>query len=250
MAQQRPRSSGQNRRRAMNQEAARRLKRQREREQRRKIAESKEAAKGPIDIPFLLLAMLLLVIGLIMLLSASFPTAQASSRLCNNPLFYFRKQFGFALLGLALMSIIAILNYERFRGAADLAILVSVGLLILVIIPGNNQYGRLLALGENGAARWLGIPNTSLTFQPSEVAKLGVIVYFAEQISQRREKMNDLTSRDGAGPLILLMVFMAGIVAIEPHLSGAILLFGMSAAMMVAGGVNAKLVFVGVVGVA
>ena len=153
MAQQKSRSSGQNRRRVMTQEDFRRMKRQRDREQKRKIAESKEAAKGPLDIPFLMLSLLLLAIGLIMLLSASFPTAQASSRLGNNPLYYFNRQFAFALAGGVGMYIISKINYQRFRGAADLAILGSIGLLILVIIPGPGGWASPIQAGPSSHPR-------------------------------------------------------------------------------------------------
>ena len=170
-------------------EEYRQLKKQKEREERRKRQEAWEAARGPLDLPFLLLAMLLLAVGLIMLLSASFPTAQSNSRQGNDALYYFKRQVLFAGLGLFAMFWVSKINYERFRGLARLALFGSIGLLILVVIPGPNKYGRLLALGENGAARWLGIPSTSLTFQPSEVAKLGIIIYFAESISKKREKM-------------------------------------------------------------
>ena len=249
MAQPRPRPGTQRKRPAMTREEFRQLKRQREREQRRKLQDAYEAAKGPIDLPFLLLAMLLLVIGLIMLLSASFPTAQASARLGNDPLYYFKRQVRFGALGVAAMYIISKINYERFRGLARLGIWVSIVLLVLVIIPGPNKYHRLLALGENGAARWLGIPGTSMQFQPSEVAKLGIIVYFAEQISQKREKMSILFARDGAGPLVLLLGLMAVMVLIEPHMSGAILILGMGVAMMVVGGIHWKWVALGVTGI-
>ncbi|MDE6997965.1 MAG: putative lipid II flippase FtsW [Oscillospiraceae bacterium] len=234
----------------MTRDEFRQLKKLREREQRRKLQDAYEAAKGPIDMPFLLLAMMLLAVGMIMLLSASFPTAQASSRLGNDPLYYFKRQFRFSILGLVAMYVVSKINYERFRGLARLGIWTSFVLLLLVIIPGPNSYGRLLALGDNGAARWLGIPGTSMQFQPSEVAKLGIIVYFAERISQKREKMNILFDRDGAGPLVLLLGLMAGMVLIEPHMSGAILILGMGAAMMVVGGIHWKWVALGVTGVA
>lgn len=214
----------------------RQLKRQKEREERRKRQEAWEAARGPLDLPFLLLAMLLLAIGLIMLLSASFPSAQASSRLNNDALYYFKRQVVFAGLGVFAMSVIGKINYERFRGMARLALYVSLGLLVVVMIPGPNQYGRLLALGENGAARWLGIPGTSLTFQPSEVAKVGLIVYLAESISKKREKMSTL--REGFIPHIVPLALAAGLTMMEPHFSGAILIFGIGAAMMVVGGIH------------
>lgn len=233
----------------MTRDQLRRIKREKEKEHRRKLQDAYEAAKGPIDLPFLLLAMLLLVIGVIMLLSASFPTAQASSSLGNDPLFYFKRQVRFGALGLVAMYVVSKINYERFRGLARLGIGVSIFLLVLVIIPGPNKYHRLLALGENGAARWLGIPGTSMQFQPSEVAKLGIIVYFAERISQKREKMSVLFARDGAGPLVLLLVLMAVMVLVEPHMSGAILILGMGAAMMIVGGIHWKWVALGVTGV-
>lgn len=213
----------------------RQLKRQKEREDRRKRQEAWEAARGPMDIPFLLLAMLLLGIGLIMLFSASFPNAQSSSRLHNDPLYFIKRQVMFAGLGIFLMLWVSKINYERFRGLARLALIVSFVVLVLVRLPGPNN-GRLLAITRNGAARWLGIPNTSLTFQPSDVAKLGLIVYFAESISKKREKMKDL--KEGFGYHIIILGAMALLTLIEPHFSGALLIAGIGAAMMVAGGIH------------
>lgn len=217
----------------MTREEQRQLQRQKEREQRDRDRAAWEAARGPMDLPFLLLTLILLVIGLIMLLSASFPSAQTYK---HDALHYFKRQAAFAALGLFAMLTISKINYQRFRGAARMALIVSVVLLVLVVIPGPNKYHRLLGLGENGAVRWLGVPGTSFTFQPSEVAKLGVILYFAASISKRRERMERF--REGFLPHILLLLLVAGLTAIEPHLSGAILIFGMGAAMMVVGGIH------------
>ena len=228
----------------MTREEQRELKRQQVRDQRRREREAWEAARGPLDLPFLLLTLILLVIGLIMLLSASFPSAQAYK---NDPLHYFKRQAAFAALGLFAMFTISKINYQRFRGAARMALIVSIILLVLVVIPGPNKYHRLLGLGENGAVRWLGVPGTSFTFQPSEVAKLGVILYFAASISKKREKMESF--RQGFLPHIFLLVLVAGLTAIEPHLSGAILIFGMGAAMMVVGGIHWGWIAAGVGGI-
>ena len=220
----------------MTREEYRRQKKLREREERRKRQEAWEAARGPMDIPFLLLALMLLAIGLIMLLSASFPSAQAHKGSNYDPLYYVKRQAMFAGVGLVAMFWVSKINYERFRGLARLGMIVSIALLVLVMIPGPNKYGRLLALGENGAARWLGIPGTSLTFQPSEVAKLGVIVYFAESISKKREKMKSW--KEGFLPHILLLAAVTLLTIVEPHFSGAVLIFGIGAAMMVVGGIH------------
>ena len=150
-----------------------------------------------LDLPFLLLALLLLGIGLIMLLSASFPSAQASKGTNYDPLYYFKRQGIFAGLGLFAMFWVSKINYERFRGLAKLGIIVSVVLLVLVLIPG-------VGITRNNATRWLGVPGIdSGQFQPSEVAKVGVIVFFAEFISKKREKMSTL--KEGLLPLGLLL---------------------------------------------
>ena len=214
----------------------RQLKRQKEREDRRKRQEAWEAARGPLDMPFLLLAMMLLGIGLIMLLSASFPNAQASANLGNDPLYFIKRQAVFAVLGVGLMLWVSKINYERFRGLARLGLWMSLILLFLVIIPGPKANGRLLAISANGAARWLGIPNTSLTFQPSDLAKLGLIAFFAESISKKREKMKDL--KEGFLYHIGILLVMVAMTALEPHFSGAILIAGIGAAMLVVGGIH------------
>jgi len=221
----------------------RQMKRQKEREDRRKRQEAWEAARGPLDMPFLLLAMLLLCIGLIMLFSASFPNAQSSANLGNDPLYFIKRQAVYAALGIAAMLWVSKINYERFRGMARLAIVVSFVLLILVRLPGPKDNGRLLAISANGAARWLGIPNTSLTFQPSDVAKLGLIVFFAESISKKREKMKEL--KEGFGYHMAILLSMVLLTAIEPHFSGALLIAGIGAAMLVAGGIHIGWVITG-----
>ena len=220
----------------MTREEYRRQKKLREREERRKRQEAWEAARGPMDIPFLLLALMLLAIGLIMLLSASFPSAQAHKGSNYDPLYYVKRQAMFAGVGLVAMFWVSKINYERFRGLARLGLWMSLILLFLVIIPGPKANGRLLAISANGAARWLGIPNTSLTFQPSDLAKLGLIVFFAESISKKREKMKDL--KEGFLYHIGILLVMVAMTALEPHFSGAILIAGIGAAMLVVGGIH------------
>ena len=142
---------------------------------RRKAVERKHllAAKGGrMDVPFLLLTLLLTAIGLVMLFSASFPSAYYET---GNPAYYFKRQAIFAVLGLSAMFVVAKVNYQRWRGAARLLLIFSIFLLILVIIPH-------VGITNNGATRWLGIEKV-FTFQPSEIAKLAVIVYFADSIS-------------------------------------------------------------------
>ena len=216
----------------------RELRREQREHMRRMEAAAKEAGRGPIDVPFLLLVLLLVGMGLIMLLSASFPSAYYET---GDPLYYFKRQAVFAALGLGAMAVIGRLNYARFRGVARIALGVSIFLLILVIIPG-------VGVTSHNATRWLGIPGTDLQFQPSELAKLGVILYFADSISKKKDKMK--TIRDGIVPYLAILGIIAFLMSREPHFSGMVLIVGIGAAMMFVGGIRAYWVGLGVGGIA
>ena len=127
----------------MTREEQRELQRQQTREQRKREREAWEAARGPLDLPFLLLVILLLSIGLIMLLSASFPSAQASEAYKNDPLYFFKRQAFFAAGGLFGMFTVSKINYQRLRGTANIAIILSIALLVVVLIPGIGKTGNL-----------------------------------------------------------------------------------------------------------
>ena len=207
---------------------------------RRKAIEMKhlQAAKGGrMDVPFLLLVLLLTAIGLVMLFSASFPSAYYET---GDAAYYFKRQAIFAAMGLAGMVVAAKFNYQRWRGAARMLLIFSLFLLMLVIIPGIGIY-------INGSRRWLGIERV-FTFQPSEIAKLAVIVYFADSISKKREKM--LLFREGVTPYLVILGVIAILMMLEPHLSGTILIVGTGAIMMAVGGMDGRLVGLGVGGVA
>lgn len=199
----------------------------------------KEAARGQMDLPFLILTLLLTVIGLIMLFSASFPRAYYDT---GDGTYYFKRQAAFAALGLVAMFIVSKINYQRWRGAGRLLVGLALFLLILVIIPHNP-----LAITANRATRWLGIKGV-FQFQPSEIAKLAVIVYFADSISKKREKM--LQWREGILPYAIILGVISILMLLEPHLSGTILIVGTGAVMMAVGGMQGWLIGAGIGGVA
>ena len=216
----------------------RELRREQREHMKRMEAAAKEAGRGPIDVPFLLLVLLLTGVGLIMLLSASFPSAYYES---GDPLYYFKRQAAFATLGLAAMVVIGRINYARFRGVAKIALGISIALLVAVIIPG-------VGITSHGATRWLGIPGTTMRFQPSEIAKLGVSLYFADSISKKKDKMRTL--RYGILPYGFILALIAVLMYFEPHLSGTVLILGIGAAMMFVGGIRGYWVGIGIGGVA
>ncbi|MBQ3496769.1 MAG: putative lipid II flippase FtsW [Oscillospiraceae bacterium] len=194
--------------------------------------QSREASRGPLDLPFLLLVLTLTAIGLVMLLSASFPSAYNDT---GNYFYYFIRQLGFAALGIGAMVVISRINYERFRGVSRIALIVSIALLILVLIPG-------IGITHNNSTRWLGIPGTSFQFQPSEIAKLGVILFFSDSISKKKDRMQ--TFRYGIAPYGVALAIIAFLMMREPHFSGTVLILGIGAVIMFVGGI--RLAWVGI----
>ena len=215
------------RRRPMSREEALALQ-ERQRLRKETEQESRELAHGPIDLPFCLLVLLLTAIGLVMLLSASFPSAYYETK-NNDPTIYFRKQGIFAVMGVAAMFFISKINDQWFRKFAKPLLYVSVVLLILVAIPG-------IGIMRNHARRWLGFPGTSLQFQPSEIAKMAVVLYFSDTISKKKDKMR--TTRYGILPYLLILGVLAVLMMLEPHLSGTVLILGTGAALMLVGGIR------------
>lgn len=195
-------------------------------------AKNLEAARGRMDLPFLLLVLLLTTIGLIMVFSASFPSAYYES---GDAAYYFKRQAVFAVIGLVAMIAISRVNYQRWRGAAKILLALAFFLLILVLVPG-------IGVTRNNATRWLGVG--TLTFQPSEIAKLAVIVFFADSISKKRDKMRSF--REGVLPYLVILSLMSILMLLEPHLSGTILIVGVGIVMMIVGGIKGWLVGLGV----
>ena len=200
--------------------------------------ESRKLAKGPMDLPFCLLVLLLTAIGLIMLLSASFPSAYYETA-NHDPTYYFIRQGVFAILGITVMLGVSKLNYQRFRGVSKILLYLAIFLLALVTIPG-------IGIIRNHARRWLGVGEL-FTFQPSEIAKLAVILYFADDISRKRDKMR--TFKYGIWPYMRVMMLIAVLMLLEPHLSGTVLILGTGAVMMLVGGIHLGWVIVALGGV-
>ena len=205
---------------------------EREVQRRKRAEEGRELAKGPIDLPFFLLVLLLTAIGLIMLLSASFPVAYHK---LEDPTHYFVRQGVFAILGVAVMCLISKIDYHRFRGISKPLLFLTFILLVLVLIPGIGQI-------RNHARRWIGVGEL-LTFQPSEIAKLSVVLYFSDSISRKKDQMR--TFKQGILPYALILGGIALLMMREPHLSGTVLILGVGAILMLVGGIQWKWVLGG-----
>ncbi len=190
------------------------------REARRAARERRRARIGGFDMPFLILLLLVLSIGLICMFSASYVYAYYND---DDSYYYIKRQMVFALIGVAAMLIASCIDYHFWQ---RLAIpLMAVSLVLLGVV--------LLLPSSTGVHRWIRLPGIG-QFQPSEVAKFALILLFALIISRNQKWMK--TFLGGFLPFILILLVTCGLVVIEPHLSGTILLLSIGLVMMFIGG--------------
>ena len=173
--------------------------------------------RGLLDLPFLALTVLLVLIGVIMVFSASYARAYY---LTGNSTYYFARQAIFAVAGIAGMLFVSRLNYQLWRSAS---------FIILMLVP-------IIGSTANGAKRWIEV--AGIRFQPSELAKIAIIMTFSALISTYRDKMR--TFRYGILPFVVIMVVLCGLVALERHFSCILIMLLLAAAMLFLGGVQLK----------
>ena len=190
--------------------------------------------RGLLDVPFLALTVLLVIIGVVMMFSASYARAYAEK---NNATYFFARQAIFAVFGIGMMLFVSKVNYQIWRGASFIVLAVSLVFLMLVPIIGTE---------EGGAKRWIWIGFTS--FQPSELTKLAIVMLFASLMSTYREKMQ--TFRYGVLPFVAILLVVCALLALERHFSGILIILAIGASMMFLGGTQLRWFAVGGVAVA
>ncbi len=179
------------------------------------------------DWPFCLLVLLLLGIGVVMVLSASYPRAyyDPGHVTGGRPAYYFVRQLLFAVLGLGALWLASRFPMGFYRRCAFPFLGLTVVLLLLVPFVGVRA---------NGARRWLGVGG--LTLQPSELAKLAVILSFAVLICRFRGRMRSF--RWGVLPFAGILAVLIGLLVLEPHFSASIILLAIGGAMLFLGGLG------------
>ncbi len=180
---------------------------------------------NPIDFTLVITILLLLGIGLVMILSASSPSALSES---GNSYAYFSKQLIFAVLGIIAMSIISKIDYRFYQKFYKHSWWLSIILLGAVLVIGDTR---------NGAKRWIFVTET-LSIQPSEIVKFLMIVFYAGVLVKNR----DTLSLYGKG-LIKNIAFLApiiGLLLLQPHLSASIVIIGIVCIIMIVAGCKFK----------
>lgn len=183
--------------------------------------------RGRIDGAFLTLVLILLCTGVLMVLSSSYARAyyDPGNHTGGNAAYYFVRQLLFAVMGSGAMLVLSRFPMGFYRRYAWHFLAFTLFLLMLVPVIGVKA---------NGARRWLGIGG--LTLQPSELAKLAVILSFSTMICRFRGKMGSF--KYGILPFIALLLLIVGLLVLEPHFSASIIIIAIGGAMMFLGGVK------------
>lgn len=176
---------------------------------------------NPMDFILIITIFLLLAIGLVMVLSASSPSALAQS---GNSYQYFSKQLLFAVLGIAAMFAISKIDYRFYQKFYKHSWIIAIALLVLVIVVGKNV---------NGAKRWIYVTET-LSFQPSELVKFLMIIFYAGILVKNRDQL----SKYGQGFIkhLCLLAPIIGLLLLQPHFSASIVIIGICSIMMITAG--------------
>lgn len=192
--------------------------------------------RGAADVPFTVLTLLLLGIGVIMVLSASYARAyyDLENETGGNAAYYFIRQLIFALAGVGAMFACSALPMSFYRKMAGPVLLTACVFLVLVLIPG-------VGTRVNGARRWINLGFT--TFQPSEIAKIGVILFFASMICRRKHEMRDF--RRGLLPFAGILIGLSVLLVMEPHFSATIIILAIGLVMLFIGGARLSWFIIG-----
>lgn len=192
----------------------------------------KEREKGNVDYILVALIIALLGFGIVMVLSASAPISTTET---GNSYSYAIKQIQFIAGGLVLMTIVSIIDYKFWGKVYKLAYVLSILALLSVMVPG-------LGMAESGAKRWIALGG--FTFQPSELAKVGLIVFYAGYFADHKEKIK--TIKWGIiFPIALFIIPAVILYKIQNHLSALIIIGATLYVMMLMAGSNAKLILAG-----
>ncbi|HAE52875.1 MAG TPA: cell division protein FtsW [Ruminococcus sp.] len=182
--------------------------------------------------------MILVVVGLVMMSSASY--AWAYSEHDGDGLYYAKRQGMFAIIGIVGMLVFMKVDYHNFKmikfkgqngiNIAAILYVAVAALLVAVLIWGGDEGGSM------GAKRWIMIG--PINFQPSEIAKFALIIFFAANMERDGDRMNKLTV--GILKYLGILGIYDLLILLEKHISGIMLISIIALAMILCGGANKK----------
>lgn len=170
----------------------------------------------------LIVALSLLLFGLVMVHSASSVLSESKF---GDPYYYTKRQLLFGGLGVVLMWLMSRFDYHRLRAYAPKIAIISLILLAVVLIPG-------VGVSRNGSQAWLGFG--SFTIQPSELAKMALILFLAHFLADSEDRMDSFWR--GFAPPLGIALGVVGLIMLEPDLGQSVVIMGATVIMLYAAG--------------
>lgn len=182
--------------------------------------------RGTPDFQLLILTLLLVGFGLVMVFSASSSLTLASSKFGNDPLYFIKRQVIWIVLGTVVMFIAMNIHYSKFKKWYVPIFIITVILLLVVAFSEKI----------NGAKSWLSIGK--LGIQPTELAKISIILYISALITKKGERFRDF--RTGYIPVMVIVGIVAGLIMMQPDLGSCLILVATSGLVIYAYGASMK----------
>ncbi|OMD67292.1 putative lipid II flippase FtsW [Paenibacillus odorifer] len=182
--------------------------------------------RGTPDFQLLILTLLLVGFGLVMVFSASSSLTLASPKFGNDPLYFIKRQVIWIVLGTVVMFIAMNIHYSKFKKWYVPIFIITVILLLVVAFSEKI----------NGAKSWLSIGK--LGIQPTELAKISIILYISALITKKGERFRDF--RTGYIPVMVIVGIVAGLIMMQPDLGSCLILVATSGLVIYAGGASMK----------
>lgn len=191
------------------------------------LAPVQSSAGSPVWVRRALLSVTggLVLAGLLSVYSASSFAAQKAG-LPDS--YYVINQLARVAAGGVVLFIASFVDYRLYRRLAWPMLGVVAALLILVVLPWTTEFAPI----RNGARRWISLG--PLTFQPSEVAKVAVVVWVAALAERKQDRLPSF--RDGLLPFLIVLGPIIGLILIEPHLSATLIVTALAATVLFAAG--------------
>jgi len=171
----------------------------------RRASQKKPYPRLNIDVPLVVVLVALLSFGFLMMHSASWNASMMMTK-NESPDFLFVRQLRWLLLGVAVLVACAMLDYHRWKTLAIIAMAGTLLALLGVLVYGEVNAGKARSFYEG-------------SYQPSELAKLVIVIYLAVWLHAKRDKLKDVTF--GLIPLGTIVGLTSGLILRQPDLSAA-----------------------------
>ena len=192
--------------------------------EKKKVKRFSKFMNNKMDYILFITVLILLSLGVVMVLSASAPSALSST---GKSYTYFLKQFEFALAGIGLMLFFSKSDYRFLKKYYKVIYVISVAILLLVLVP-------KLGKSVNGAKRWIEIKGIG-QFQPSEFTKIGLIIFYAGYLSDHKDELKSFF-KGFVKPFLFLVPPVGILFVVQNHLSVSLVIISVTATMMLMAG--------------